>query len=137
MLQVSALYVSDPDCWANTLWLSLEQRFTQERISQVQKYLINLGKFCFVQGEPYKETIDRFHKLISDVRSLAPVQVLMAILKEAIIVADIQQLWSHLEFDPVMNVEKMCDIISRWRVAGASSSSTSRPVANLFLTNQI
>ena len=50
MLQVSALYVSDPDCWVNTLWLALEQRFTQERIIQVQKYLINLGKFSFVQG---------------------------------------------------------------------------------------
>ena len=60
ILQVSALYVSDPYCWANTLWLALEQCFTQERISQVRTYLITLGKFSFVQGEPYKETIDRF-----------------------------------------------------------------------------
>ena len=81
----------------NTLWLALEVRFTQERLSQVQAYLIALGKFGFLDNESYKETIDRFKKLISDVRALAPVQVpddvsLMGILKEAIFVQKNQHL---------------------------------------------
>ena len=35
MMQVRNLFISDPGCWANTLWIALEQRFTQERVSQV------------------------------------------------------------------------------------------------------
>ena len=62
MLQVTALAISDPEMWANTLWLALEVRFTQERLSQVQAYLIALGKFGFLDNEFYKETIDRFKK---------------------------------------------------------------------------
>ena len=85
----------------------------------MQAYLIALGKFGFLDNESYKETIDRFKKLISDVRALPPVQVpddvsLMGILKEAIFVQKKQHLWSHLEYTPNINLETMIDVISRW-----------------------
>ena len=42
MMQVRSLFVSDPDHWANSVWVALETRFTQETLSQLQNNLINL-----------------------------------------------------------------------------------------------
>jgi len=124
MMQAQALFdIRGSDTWAQTYWKSLESRFTRERISQVQEQLIILGKFSKEPSETFKDMVDRFKKLIADVRAIDPLQVpsetnLMAVLKKA--VEPIENLWVHLEFDEKMDLEKMFEIITRWRGAGAN-----------------
>ena len=139
MMQVRNLFISDPGCWANTLWVALETRFTQERVSQVQANLILLGKFSAnLANETFKQMIDRFKKLIADVRAIDPTQVpsennLLAILKESVI--PITALWAQLQFNTVgINLEIAMDVISQWRVAG-NSEVVSRTVANFMGDN--
>ena len=67
MMQVRSLFVSDPDHWANALWVALETRFTQETLSQLQNNLIHLRKFTAdLSNESFKQMIGRFRKLISE-----------------------------------------------------------------------
>ncbi len=76
MMQVRNLSISDPGCWANTLWVALEQQLTQERVTQVKGKLILLSKFeANLAHETFKQMIDRFRKLIADVRAVDPTQV--------------------------------------------------------------
>jgi len=138
MMQVRAMFVSDPDHWANVLWTALETRFTQETLSQLQTNLILLGKFkADLHNESFKQMIDRFRKLISDVRAIDAAQVpsdtnLLAVLKESIV--SFEGLWSQLEFNtPNINLELAMDTISRWRTEAHTPQSEvmSRTVANL------
>ncbi len=75
--------------------------------------------------------IDRFRKLIANVRAVDPTQVpsdtnLLGMLIESVI--PITALWSRLEFNTVgINLEIAMDVISRWRIAG--NSQVSRTVA--------
>ena len=76
--------------------------------------------------------IDRFDKMIADVRAIDPAQVpsdtnLMAVLKRSI--EQFENLWLHLEYDEKMELERMCDIITRWRGSG-SNLANSKHVAN-------
>ena len=70
--QVQELAVSDPGNWGNNLWIALENRFTQEKLSQIQAYLLSLGKFKRDHNEGFKDSIDRFKKLMADVRAIDP-----------------------------------------------------------------
>ena len=109
MMQAHALFdIQGGDTWAQTLWKSLEARFTRERLSMVQDNLIILGKFSKVSSETFKDMIDRFRKLIADVRAIDPAQVpsdtnLMAVLKHSI--EKFENLWVHLEYDDKMNLD--------------------------------
>ncbi len=90
MMQVRKIFTSDPDHWANTLWEALEIRFTQDKLSQFQTNLITLGKFSKVHDKNFKKMIDRFKKLIADVRSIDAAQMpsdtnLLAITKKLIL----------------------------------------------------
>ena len=58
------------DTWCQTLWKSFESIFTRERVSQVQQNLITLSKFSKLSNETFKDMIDRFRKLIADVRAI-------------------------------------------------------------------
>ena len=124
MMQAHALFDNKGgDTWAQTLWKSLETRFTRERISQIQDKLITLSKFSKVPAETFKDMVDRFKKLVADVRAIDPAQVpseinLMAVLKKSI--EPIENLWAHLEFDDHMDLDKMCDTIIRWCGSGAN-----------------
>ena len=137
MMQVRSLFVSDPDHWANSLWVALETRFTQETLSQLQNNLINLSQFTAdLSSESFKQMVDRFRKLISDVRAIDAAQVpsdtnLLAVLKESIVT--VEGLWSQLEFNtPNITLDIAMDIISRWRTAKQSSGvkTRSETVAN-------
>ena len=62
--------------------------------------------------------IDGFKKLIGDVRSIDPTQVptdvnLMGVLKEAVFSE--QVLWGHLQFTDNITLDKMLEIISKWK----------------------
>ena len=71
--------------------------------------------------------IDRYKKLIADVRSIDAAQVphdtnLLAIIKEAVL--GFTALWAQLEYNtPNITLDKALDIISRWRVAGTSKNA--------------
>ena len=127
IMQAHALFdTKGADTWAQTYWKSLETRFTKERVSQVQDNLIILSKFSKIPSETFKDMIDRFRKLISDVRAVDPVQVpseanLMSVLKNSVL--QFESLWVHLEYDKLMDFETMCDIITRWRGSGANSAN--------------
>ena len=88
MLQVREHAISDPEFYANNLWKMLELRFTQARLNKIQGYLNEIGRVKHEANEDFKIFIDRFKKLIGDVRSIDPKQVptdvnLMGILKES------------------------------------------------------
>ena len=98
----------------------------------MQQNLITLSRFSKLSNETFKGMIDRFRKLIADVRAIDPAQVpsetnLTAVLKNSIL--SIENLWVHLEYTENMSLDKMCEIITRWRGAG-SNLVVSEPVAN-------
>jgi len=53
----------------------LEVRFTQERMNKIQGYLNEIGRVKHETNEEFKIFIDRFKKLMGDVRSIDPTQV--------------------------------------------------------------
>ena len=102
--------------------LTLETILTQETLSQLQNNLIFLEKFTAdFSNESFKQMIDRFRKLISDVRMIDASQVpsdknLLTVLKESIVT--VEGLWSQLDFNaPDITLKIAMDIISRWRTA--------------------
>ena len=70
MLQVRAHAISDPTKNPNNLWRMIENRFTEERMNKVQGYLNEIGTFERAANEDNKVFIDRFRKLVGDVRSI-------------------------------------------------------------------
>ncbi len=120
--------------------VALETRFSQKALGLLQTNLITLGKFTADLSSIFlKQMIDRFRKLIFDVRTIDASQVpsdknLLAVLEESIVT--VEGLWSQLEFNtPNSTLEIAMDIISRWRTAKQSSGvkTRSETVANLVL----
>ena len=88
MLQVRAHAISDSTKNPNNLWRMIDNRLTEERLNKVQAYLNQIGAFSFEANEDNKGFIDRFRKLVDDVRSIDETQVptdlnLMGVLKKA------------------------------------------------------
>ena len=109
----------------------LEARFTQERMNKIQGYLNEIGRVQYYGKEDFKIFIDNFRKLIGDVRSIDPMQVptdvnLMGVLKKA--VSSELVLWAHLNFADNITLDKMLDVISKWKSKTSKSESTA--VAN-------
>jgi hypothetical protein len=67
---VRACDYADPEFYANILREILEVKFTQERLNKIQTYLNNIGQFKKEPNEDFKILIDRFNKLMNDVRRL-------------------------------------------------------------------
>ena len=74
MLQVG-LYANTDDFYPNNLWRMLEIRFTQERLNKIQIFLNEIGRVKHNGTQDFKMFIDRFKKLIGDVRAIDPNQV--------------------------------------------------------------
>ena len=96
----------------------LELRFTQERLNKIQNHLNKIGQFKQEQGEDFKNFVDRFKKLIGDVRSVDPNQVpsdlnLMGVLKEALSGNEI--LWGHLTLAKNITLPDMMDTVAKWK----------------------
>ena len=117
MLQVRAHAISDKN--PNNLWRMIEKRFTEEKFNKVQGYLNEIGAFKNEANEDNKVFIDRFRKLVDDVRSIDEAQVptdlnLMGVLKK-VMLEDVV-LWGDLEFNSDnMSLSRMMDIISKWK----------------------
>ena len=102
MLQVRTHAISDPTRNPNNLWKMIENRFTEERLNKFQGFLNEIGSFKNEANEDNKVFIDRFRKLVDDVRSIDEAQVptdlnLMGALKKAML--DDVVLWGNLEFN--------------------------------------
>ena len=70
--------------------------------------------------------IDRFKKLIGDVRSIDPKQVptdvnLMGILIEAL--SGNEVLWGHLTFAKNISLEEMMDTVAKWKSKSQKSTN--------------
>ena len=133
MLQVREHATNDPEFYANNLWKMLEVRFTQERINKIQGYLNEIGRVKHEANEDFKIFIDRFKKLIGDVRSIDPTQVptdvnLMGILKEAL--SGNEVLWGHLTFAKNISLEEMLDTVSKWKSKSQKAQISDSAVAN-------
>ena len=130
MLQVRAHAISDPTKNPNNLLRVIENRFTEERLKKVQGYLNEKGAFKNESSnEDNKVFIDRFRKLVDDVRSIDEAQVptdlnLMGVLKKATMNKDV--LWGNLQFNS-KGMCRMMDIISKWK---PKKSKKSNAVAN-------
>ena len=105
----------------------IEKRFTEEKFNKVQGYLNEIGAFKIESNEDNKVFIDRFRKLVDDVRSIDESEVptdlnLMAVLKKAMI--DDVVLWGNLEFNSDnMSLSRMMEIISKWKPKDSKKSS--------------
>ena len=75
MLQVRAHAISDSTKNPNNLWRMIEKRFTEEKFNTVQGFLNEIGSFKSEANEDNKVFIDRFRKLVDDVRSIDEAQV--------------------------------------------------------------
>ena len=92
-------------------------------MNKVQGYLNDIGAFKVESNEDNKVFIDRFRKLVDDVRSIDESEVptdlnLMAVLKKAML--DNVVLWGNLEFN---TLSRMMDIISKWKPKDSKKSS--------------
>ena len=120
MLQVRAHAISDPTKNPNNLWRMIEKRFTEEKFNKVQDYLNEIEAFKIESNEDNKVFIDHFRKLVDDVRSIDESEVptdlnLMAVLKKAMMELD-GMLWGNLQFNSEgMSLNRMMDIISKWK----------------------
>jgi len=133
MLQVREHAISDPEFYANNLWKMLELRFTQERLNKIQGYLNEIGRVKHEANEDFKIFIDRFKKLIGDVRSVDPKQVptdvnLMGILKEAL--SENEVLWGHLTLAKNISLEEMLETVSKWKSKSQKAQISDSAVAN-------
>ena len=133
MLQVREHATNDPEFYANNLWKMLEVRFTQERLNKIQGYLNEIGRVKHNENEDFKIFVDRFKKLIGDVRSIDPKQVptdvnLMGILKEAL--SGNEVLWGHLTFAKNISLEEMLDTVSKWKSKSQKAQISDSAVAN-------
>ena len=133
MLQVREHASTDPEFYANNLWIMLETRFTQERMNKIQGYLNEIGRVKHEANEDFKIFIDRFKKLIGDVRSIDPKQVptdvnLMGILKEAL--SGNEVLWAHLTFAKNISLEEMMETVSKWKSKSQKEEIIDSAVAN-------
>ena len=134
MLQVREHATTDVDFYANNLWKMLETRFTQERMNKIQGYLNEIGRVKHEANEDFKTFIDRFKKLIGDVRSIDPKQVptdvnLMGVLKEAL--SENEFLWGHLTIAKNISLEEMMDTVVKWKSKTQKAQiSTDSAVAN-------
>ena len=112
----------------------IENRFTEERLNKVQGYLNEIGAFKTESNEDNKVFIDRFTKLVDDVRSIDESQVptdlnLMGVLKKAMLDQD-GVLWDNLQFNSDgMSLSRMMDVISKWK---PKETKKSNAVANYF-----
>ena len=102
MLQVRAHAISDSTKNPNNLWKIIENRFTEERLNKVQGFLNEIGVFKTESNKDNKVFIDRFRKLVDDVRSIDETQVptdlnLMGVLKKAMLSDKV--LWGNLQFN--------------------------------------
>jgi len=132
MLQVRE-HATSGDRYANNLWKMLETRFTQERMNKIQGYLNEIGRVKHEANEDFKLFVDRFKKLIGDVRSIDPKQVptdvnLMGILKEAL--SGNEVLWGHLTFAKNISLEEMMDTVSKWKSKSQKAQTSDFAVAN-------
>ena len=75
MRQVFDHALVDVDPYPSTLWNMLEVRFTQARLEKLQGYLNEIGHFKLNQNEENNIFIDRFKKLVGEVRSIDAKQV--------------------------------------------------------------
>jgi hypothetical protein len=133
MLQVREHATSDPEFYANNLWKMLEIRFTQERLNKIQGYLNEIGRVKHEANEDFKIFVDRFKKLVGDVRSIDPKQVptdvnLMGVLKEAL--SGHEVLWGHLTFAKNISLEEMMDTVSKWKSKSQKAQISDSAVAN-------
>ena len=133
MLQVREHATTDPEFYANNLWKMLELRFTQERLNKIQGYLNEIGRVKHEANEDFKIFIDRFKKLIGDVRSVDPKQVptdinLMGILKEAL--SENEVLWGHLTLAKNISLEEMMDTVSKWKSKSQKAQISDSAVTN-------
>ena len=132
MLQVRE-HATSGDRYANNLWKMLETRFTQERMNKIQGYLNEIGRVKHEANEDFKIFIDRFKKLIGDVRSIDPKQVptdvnLMGILKEAL--SGNEVLWGHLTFAKNISLGEMMDTVSKWKSKSQKAQISDSAVVN-------
>ena len=115
----------------------IENRFTEERLNKVQGYLNQIGVFNIEANEDNKVFIDRFRKLVDDVRSIDEAQVptylnLMGVLKKAMKSEEV--LWGNLEFNSEgMSLSRMMDIISKWKPRESKNSNAFLQTILLFL----
>ena len=127
MLQVWAHAISDPTRYLNNILKMIENRFTEERLNKVQGFLNKIGAFKNESNEDNKVFIDRFTKLVDDVRPIDEAQLptdlnLMGVLKKAMMNEDV--LWGNLQFNSKgMSLSRMMDIISKWKPREPKKSS--------------
>ena len=121
------------DRYAFNLWKRLETRFTQERMNKIQGYLNSLGHVKRENNEDFKLFIDRFKKLIGDVRAIDAEQVptdinLMGILKES--VSSELVLWGLLTFTKDITLEDMMNTVAKWKSKPTvhSDSAVTNPI---------
>ena len=125
MRQVFDHALVDVDQYPSTLWNMLEVRFTQARMEKLQGYLNEIGHFKLTPNEENNIFIDRFKKLVGEVRSIDVQQVptdigLMAVLKEAM--KDEESLWAYLHFTKSMSLDDMLETIAKWKPKAKRSS---------------
>ena len=87
-------------------------------MKKLRGYLNEIGHFKLLQNEENNIFIDRFKKLVSEVRSIDAQQVptyigLMAVLKEA---------WAHFHFAKNMSLDEMLETIAKWKPKAKRSS---------------
>ena len=87
-------------------------------MNKIQGYLNEIGRVKHEANEDFKTFIDRFKKLIGDVRSIDPKQVptdinLMGVLKEAL--SENEFLWGHLTITKNISLEEMMDTVVKWK----------------------
>ena len=131
MLQVRAHAISDQTKNPNNLWRVIEKRFTEENLNKVQGLLNDIRSLKNESNEDSKVFIDRFRKLVDDVRSIDETQVptdlnLMGVLKKAMLGHMV--LWGNLEFNSDnMSLIRMMEIFPKWK---PKESKHSNDVAN-------
>ena len=101
-------------------------------MNKIQGYLNALGRVKRENTEDFKLFIDRFKKLIGDVRAIDAEQVptdinLMGILKES--VSSELVLWGLLTFTKDITLEDMMNTVAKWKTKPTVHSSDSA-VAN-------
>ena len=84
----------------------------------MENLLKEIGRVKHEANDDFKIFVDRFKKLIGDVRSVDPKQVLtdvnlMDVLKEAL--SGNEVLWGNLTLAKNISLEEMMDTVAKWK----------------------
>jgi hypothetical protein len=113
------------------MWKLLQERFTVESRNRLQVHLNTLGQFEMTDSENLKQMVDRFNKVMGEIRSIDASQLptdlnLMGILKNA--VKKVPILYAFLEYHQSPNLMDFLSMVTKWNLDDKATDSSA--VAN-------